>query len=118
MRKVKHSKKKKFRLLLDSAFAKTVAFPRLRKKANIAHAVYDCHLSRQAEDEDVYQKAVEENRFVLTINFKDFKKLVKKGKVGIICIESELSNTQIDDLVTDFLSGKNPDDYLGKAIKI
>lgn len=103
---------------MDSAFARPKAFPKLNKKANLAHAVYDCGLSVQAEDKEIYQKAVEENRFVLTINFKDFKKLVKVGRSGIIGIESQLSNDEIDKLVSNFLSGKDPQDYIGKAIKI
>ena len=111
-------KKRKFRLLLDSAFAKPRSFPKLKKKANIAHAVHNCGLSPQAEDQDIYQKAVEENRFVLTINFKDFKKLVKKEKSGIIGVESQLSNKEIDKYVTEFLSGKDPDEFIGKAVKI
>ncbi len=109
---------KKFRLLLDSAFAKPSKFIRLNKKANLAHAVHDLGLSPQAEDQEIYQKAVQENRFVLTVNLKDFKKLVKPGKPGVIGIESQLTNEQIDKVATEFLSGKNPDDFLGKAIKI
>lgn len=80
--------------------------------------MHDSHLPRQAEDQEIYQKAIQENRFILTINFKHFKKLVKKDKPGIIGIESQLSNREIDKSVTDFLSGKNPDDFIGKAIKI
>lgn len=118
MHKRKSLKKKKFRLLLDSAFAKSKFFPKLKKKTSLYHAVHDCGLSPQAEDEEIYQKAIKENRFVLTINFKDFKKLVKKGKPGIIGIESQLSNKEIDALVTKFIVNKNPDDYVGKAIKI
>jgi Domain of unknown function (DUF5615) len=109
---------KKFRIVLDAAFAKPSAFPRLSKKANLTHIVFDYKLSPQVEDEKIYQKAIEENRFVLTINFKDFKKLVKKDKPGIIGIESQLSNEEIDMIVTKFLSKKNPDDFIGKAIKI
>lgn len=120
MPKNKHlqKKKKKFRILLDSAFAKCEAFPRLQKKANIAHVVHEYKLTPQAEDEEIYQKAVSENRFVLTINFKDFRRLVKPGKPGIIGIESQLSNNDIDKLVTNFLSDKNPEDFKGKATKI
>lgn len=116
--KISQKKRKKFRILLDSAFAKCNAFPKLSKKANLAHAVHEYKLSPQAEDEEIYQKAVNENRFVLTINFKDFRRLVKPGKPGIIGIESQLSNDDIDKLVTNFLSDKNPADFLGKAIKI
>ena len=119
MPKNKTSKiKRKFRLLLDSAFAKPQSFPRLKKKANLAHAVHDCDLSPQAEDREIYQKAIETDRFVLTINFNDFKKLVKKKKPGVIAIESQLSNEEIDKKVSDFIAGKNPDDFLGKATKI
>lgn len=103
---------------MDSAFAKPESFPKLRKKANIAHVVHDCGSSFQAEDDEIYQKAIEENRFVLTINFKDFKKMVKKGRSGIIGIESQLSNKEIDELVTKFISNKDPEDFIGKATKI
>ena len=103
---------------MDSAFAKPEAFPKLREKSNLAHAVHDLKLSPQAEDEEIYQKATKEERFVLTINFKDFRKLVKLGKSGIIGIESQLSNEEIDKLVSNFLSGKNPQDFAGKATKI
>ena len=118
MRKSKSPQKKKFRILLDSAFAKPEAFPKLREKSNLAHAVYDLKLSPQAEDEEIYQKATKEKRFVLTINFKDFRKLAKLGKSGIIGVESQLSNEEIDKLVSNYLSGKNPKDFEGKATKI
>lgn len=110
--------KRKFRLLLDSAFAKPQSFPRLNKKANLAHAVHDCGLSPQAEDREIYQKAIATNRFVLTINFNDFKKIVKEKKSGAIGIESQLSNADIDKKVSIFIANKNPDDFIGKATKI
>lgn len=111
-------KKKKFRILLDSAFAKSELFPNLKKKSNLAHAVHNLRLSPQAEDEEIYQKANEEERIVLTINFKDFKKLVKEDKSGVIGIESQLTNQEIEKKVCDFIWGKDPVDFIGKAIKI
>lgn len=114
----KTTKPRKFRLLLDAAFAHSGKFIKLNKKAKLIHAVIDLGLSRTAEDKDIYQKACEENCFVLTINFDDFKKLVRPGKAGIIGIHSQLFNQQIDEIVADFISGKNPEDYLGKAVKI
>jgi len=104
--------------LLDSAFAKPESFPKLKKKANLVHAVHDLKLSPQSEDEEIYQKAMDKNRFVLTVNFKDFRKLVRKDKPGIIGIESQLTNDEIDKKVSDFVSGKNPKDYFGKAVKV
>lgn len=100
-------------LLLNCHF-----FPKLKKKAKVYHCVYDFGLSRQAEDEAIYQKASEEDCFVLTINFDDFKKLVKKNKSGVFGIESQLTTATMDSTVAAFLSGKDPDDYRGKAIKL
>ncbi len=111
-------KKRKFRILLDAAFAKPSAFPRLSKKSNLTHAVHNHRLPPDCDDKEIYQKAIEENRFVLTINFKDFKKLIKKGEPGIIGIESQLSNQEIDKLVSNFIRDKNPDDFREKAIKL
>lgn len=116
--KFKPRKKRKFRLLLDSAFAKPEAFLNLKKKAKLIHPVHDLGLSPQTEDKDLYERAINGGMFILTINFKDFKKLVKKGKPGVIGIDSQLSNTEIDKKVSKFLSDKDPDDYLGKATKI
>lgn len=116
--KPKPKKKRKFRLLLDSAFAISTQFPKLQKRANIVHCIHDCGLSTQAEDEEIYKIAVKGNRFVLTINFKDFKPLVQKGKAGVIGIPSQLSNEEIDTKVANFIADKDPNDLLGKAIKI
>lgn len=110
--------KQKFKIVLDAAFAGVDMFPKIKKKANLVHIVFTYGFSKQVEDEEIYQKAIQEDRFVLTINFKDFKKLVKKGKPGIIGIESQLSNEDIDKLVADFISGKDPEEYKGKAVKI
>lgn len=118
MQNPKSKKKRKFRILLDSAFAKPDAFPKLKKKSNLAHVVHNLGLSLQAEDEEVYQKAIEENRFVLTINYKDFRRLVKSNRPGILATESELTNEEIDEKMSEFISGKDPMGYYGKAIKV
>ena len=88
------------------------------KKFNVVDIVHTYGVSVQASDEEIYQKAVLEDRFVLTINFKDFKKLVEKNKPGIFGLESQLTNDQIDKLVTNFLYSKDPDDYIGKETRI
>lgn len=90
----------------------------MSKKFNVAHVVHTYGVSVQGSDKEIYHKAVLEDRFVLTINFKDFKKLVEKNKLGIFGLESQLTNEQIDKLVTKFLSSKDPGDYIGKATRI
>lgn len=114
----KITKKRKFRFILDSAFAAPSKFPKLNKKAKLIHSVIDLGLSPTTEDKDIYQKAIEGNCIVLTINFDDFKKLVKTDKAGVVGIPSQQTNAEIDEMVTKFISGKNPDDFLGKATKI
>ena len=73
--------------------------------------------SPQCSDEDIYNLAIKEDRFVVTID-NDFKRLVKKNKSGVIIIDAELSNKEIDKLLVRFISGKDPKDYIGKATKI
>lgn len=63
-------------------------------------------------------KDLSQKRFVVTINYRHFRKLVKPGKPGVLAIESELSNKEIDETVTKFLSGKDPKDFMGKSVKI
>lgn len=86
-------------MLLDEAFAKPAKFPRLTKKTNLTH-ILDFGFSRQIEDKNIYNFAVKENRFVVTINFKDFKKL------------------DIDLVLSDFVSKHHPQEFFGKAVKI
>lgn len=114
----KSKKVRKFRIVLDSAFAKPNFFPKLSKQAKLLHCVYSFKLSPQAEDEDIYQKAYENNCFVLTINFSDFRKLIKKNGLGVFGIESQLTTIKMDSIVAEFLKGKNPNDFIGKATKI
>lgn len=56
--------------------------------------------------------------FVITINLKHFKKLVRKNSPGVFALDSGLSNEQIDTTLSSFISGKNPLDYYGKTIKM
>lgn len=111
-------KKRKFRLILDSAFANIKSFPKLVDKANLTHIVHTYGFPPSCSDEEIYQKGITEDRFILTINFKHFRKLVKAGRPGIIGIESQLTNEQIDKLVSDFVSRNDPKNFLGKAIKL
>lgn len=75
-------------------------------------------LPKQCEDQEIYQKAIENNRFVVTVNFDDFKKLIKRDKPGIIGILSQLTNADIDAILSKFVSVNNVEDCIGKAIKI
>lgn len=117
-KKIKLKQLPKFRLLLDSAFTAPSVFKKLRKKAAVKHIRQNYRLSPQAEDEEIYALAVREGMFVVTINYKDFQRLVKKEKPGILALDSDLTNEQIDAALTKFVSGKNPQEYFGKAIKV
>jgi len=84
----------------------------------VKNAYFDFGLPKQCEDEEIYQRAVADDRFVVTVNFDDFNKLVKRGKPGIIGIPSQLTNADVDAILTRFVSINNADDCIGKAIKI
>lgn len=116
--KPKQKKCPKFRFLLDSAFAKPSVFKRLGKKAVVKHVRHDFDLPRQAEDIEIYNLAVKKNLFVVTMNLKHFKKLVRKDHPGVLSLDSGLSNEEMDQTLSKFVSGKNPLDFYGKAVKL
>lgn len=108
---------KKFRFLLDAAFAGPNVFKIVSKKANLAHVYHTFHLSRQAEDEDIYILGCKEDRLIVSAD-NDFKKYVKKGGTGVLVIRSHLSNEQIDNLLLSFIKGRDPESCRGKVNKI
>lgn len=83
---------------MDTAFAKPSVFRKLTKKANLAHVRYNYDLSPQAEDQEIYVIAA-------------------KG-AGILVIPPYLDSNQIDEILTKFIAGKDPKDFIGKATKI
>jgi predicted nuclease of predicted toxin-antitoxin system len=83
----------------------------------MTHVVFDYGLSPQCSDLQIYELAIQEDRFIVTIDH-DFKKIVQKGKPGIFILPSELSNKEIDKTLFTFLCGKNPLDYVGKSTLI
>lgn len=84
---------------------------------NLAHIRHTYNLSPTTEDKDIYQLATTEKRLVVTLD-QDFRKLVKRGKAGIIFVSPYSSNEQIDRDLSEFIQNKNPDDFVGKAVKI
>lgn len=74
-------------------------------------------LSREAEDETIYNLATKEKRIIITQD-DGFRKQVKKKGTGALIIPSYLTNETMDKILTEFISGKDPEDYKGKAIKI
>jgi len=108
---------KKFRFLLDAAFAKPDVFVKLSKKANLAHVYHTYGLPRQAEDGDIYILGCREDRLIVSAD-NDFKKYVKKGGTGVLVIRSHLSNEQIDDLLLNFVKGRDPENCKGKVNKL
>lgn len=113
----KTTHKKKFYLLFDTAFPNPKEFLLLSKKANLTHVRHTYNMSPTTEDKDIYQKACEEKRIVVSID-EDFKRLVKPGQAGAILIPADLSAQQMDSVLTEFILGKSPTDFIGKAEKI
>ena len=115
--KQKQARVKKFRFLFDTAFARPSVFTKLHKKANLKHVRFDFNFARQAEDKDIYTLATREKRIVITHD-RDFLDLAKKGNAGVFIVSSYQTNARLDTLIASFIVGKNPDDFVGKAVKI
>ena len=103
--------------MFDSAFAKPTIFKRLFKKANLTHIRHNYKFGPTTEDEQIYNLATRENRIVITQD-NDFKKWVKEKGAGAFILPAYLSNKQIDGLLVDYIVGKDPEDFRGKATKI
>lgn len=69
------------------------------------------------EDSQIYNLASKEDRIIITQD-NDFKKWVKQKGAGALIIPPYLSSSEIDNLLVDFISGKDPEDFKGKATKI
>ncbi|MBU4017137.1 hypothetical protein KKF69_06735, partial [Patescibacteria group bacterium] len=65
----------------------------------------------------IYQLATQEKRIIITQD-NDFKNWIKPNKAGVFIIPSYLSNQEIDDLLSNFISQKNPENFIGKIIKL
>lgn len=118
MQRNKSSRKlKKFRLLLDTAFTHPDNLPRLNKIANVKHVRHAYSLPRTVEDEHIYNVAMSEKRCVITQD-DGFRKQVKNKQVAVFIVPSYLTVEEMDIVLSDFFRGKNPDDFVGKAIKI
>jgi len=103
--------------LLDTAFAHPSVFKKIKTKANTKHVRHDYNLSRQTEDKDIYVIATKENRIIITQD-DGFRKQIHRRGAGVFIIPSYLTNAEIDLVIVEYISGKNPDVFLGKAIKI
>ena len=95
-----------------------------QKNGNVHHYIYyRCTKKKTANCTERYVEVKELERQIQEILSEveideDFKNIVKPTKAGVILISPYLSTRQMDDLLTDFIRGKNPDDFLGKATKI
>lgn len=99
--------------MFDAAFAKPSIFKKLFKKANIAHIRHTYNLSPQTEDTQIYQVATQGDRIIVTQD-GDFRALVKPTGAGVFTIPSYVTNEEIDSLLTEYISGKDPKDFCGK----
>ncbi len=89
----------------------------MAKKANLAHVRYNYNLSPRAEDQEIYVLATKDKRIIITQD-EGFKKQIKSKGAGILVIPPYLDSHQIDEILIKFISGKDPEDFLGKTTKI
>lgn len=110
-------KTKKFKFLFDAPFDKPSAFKRLAKKANVKNIKHSYGLVSTTEDEFIYSLATKSDRIIVTLD-DDFKRLTKPKQAGVFIIPAYLTTEIWDDLLVKFIKGKDPDDYIGKVIRV
>lgn len=78
---------------------------------------HDYGLPREIDDKDIYDLASRENRIIVTQDHRFGKQLKIKG-TGILVVPSHLFNEEIDKLLSEFISDKNPETLKAKSTKI
>ena len=78
---------------------------------------HDYNLPGETEDQDIYNLATKENRIIITQD-EGFDKQLKIKGTGILIVPSYLTNDEMDKIISEFISEKDPEDYKGKAVKI
>lgn len=81
------------------------------------HVRHDFNLGRETEDDEIYNFVTKEKRIIITHD-KGFRKQLKLNGTGILVIPSYLSNKEIGELLCDFISLKNPNNFIGKETKL
>lgn len=107
----------KFRLLLDEGLPHRRQFHILNSRFNVKHIVGDFK-SSGLEDPEVYKRAISENRLLVTLNERDFRKLVRKNSLGIIGISGNMTTAHIDKKLNALLTKSKPKDLFGRFTSI
>lgn len=107
----------KFKILLDEALSPRQSFPQTNKIFNVRHIKHDLGLSGFA-DPVVYEVACELKRLIVTPNIKDFRRLLKSNKTGIIGISMALSTTDLDKKLCSLLKKSKKGNLFGKINEI
>lgn len=108
----------KHKLLLDENLPKRQYFPLTNSHFDLKHIAAD-YKESGLTDLKVYERAVEEERIVVTNNIKDFKELANLNKkAGVIGITPNLSTGDIDKKLTALLRKTTPKELYGKYTSI
>lgn len=110
---MQHKHPLKHKLLLDECCAVRKYFPRLNNFHHVEHVVEDCKKGG-LKDPEVYKLACSKGYLLITINEKDFSKLVKRNGAGIIGVSGNMKPDQIDSKLMTFLRKNSPKMLKGK----
>lgn len=109
-----HRKFIKFKILLDENFSPRNKLPSLNSRFNVKHASKDLKLSGMS-DPDIYEESANQNRIIITFNFRHFRELASKSKnTGVIGVSNNLELEQIDKKLTALLMKSTKGDLFGK----
>lgn len=97
----------RIRVLLDEGLPPRQSFPKLNAIANLVHVKHD--LKRPgAPDHELYALATEDGRVVVTLNLRDFKRLVRSDGASVIGVGPAMFPKEIDTKVVALLRRLKP----------
>jgi hypothetical protein len=104
----------KHKLLLDENMPHRTDFLALNSLFDVKHLVDDLKHAG-LPDPQVYQRAVEQNRILVTYNTKHFRPLAgRKNDAGIIGVSANLPIPQVDSTLTALLTKRTPHAFARK----
>lgn len=106
-------KYQRFKLLLDESVNDPKYFPLLKQYHDIKHISIDYHLAG-ISDQEVYNLGIKEQRIIVTHNTKDFMKLAKDSKTGVIALKQTMNNKDKDIRLVALLRKKSSSELCGQ----
>ena len=111
------SRSQRMKLLLDEGLPKRQSFSQLNARADLVHIKHDLKLPG-ATDRTLYTIATNDERVVVTLNLRDFKRLVQVNGASAIGIGAAMLPFEVDVKVLALIRRLKPHHHRGHYFRL